>query len=483
MECGSIRRWVKTPESGYKPTSALDVAAVLAARLLPSALTPVIDQARRDARMVLEGLRGVHEPPVTHRGLAPRASRPLKDIDPVAELLPGALAERYGAWKRDLAMLAASLAGRSAPPRVRRGPKPVTSAAAPGLQGRTLRVERVARETADAVTLVLGDPTGAPIHFLPGQFFTVLELVNGQPLRRAYSASCAPGAEGPSRVALTIKRVPGGRVSNHLNDHAAEGLWVEVLGPSGAFTPEPSDGGPRHLVLLAGGSGITPLMSIARMVLATEPATRVSLVYGNRRETDILFRDALAALASEWPGRFVLRHVLASPPVGWKGGAGMLDRCRVEEELSALPIHPEAPATYFICGPEPMMEEARAALLARGVPPERIREERFSQPHLRPARLEVPGAAGPQALTVHLHGAVREVSVPAGTTVLEAGLSAGLPMPYSCAMGGCGACRVTLRAGEVRMEEPNCLTSEERARGQVLACVARPVTPVTVEVP
>lgn len=408
---------------------ALDIAARLAARLLPSSLTPAIDQARRDA-----------------------------------------------------AMLVSSLAGRSPSPLVKRRPRPVAVAAvpAPGLHSRTLRVERVVRETADAVTLVLGDPTGAPITFLPGQFFTVLETVKGQQLRRAYSASCAPGAEGPSRVSLTIKRVPGGRVSNHLNDTATQGLSLEVLGPSGAFTPEPSDGGPRHLVLLAGGSGITPLMSIARTVLATEPATHVSLVYGNRREADIIFRDALASLARERPGRFVLRHVLSEPPLGWEGGAGMMDRHRVEEELSALPIYPEEPATYFVCGPEPMMQEARAALLARGIAPERIREERFSQPHLRP---NVQGMSGPQPVKVHLRGVARELTVPAGATVLEAALSAGLPMPYSCAMGGCGACKVTLRTGEVRMEEPNCLTAEERARGQVLACVSRPVTPVTVEVP
>jgi ferredoxin-NADP reductase len=477
---------VKTRTPRQRPVSALDVAASVAARLLPSALTPGIDQARRDAHMVLDGLRGVRESPVMIRGLGPRAHRPLNEIDPVAELLPRGLAERYGTLKRDVAMLGATLAGRPPPPLVPRPPRssPVPVVApVPGLHSRTLRVERVVRETADAVTLVLGDPTGAPITFLPGQFFTVLVTVNGQSLRRAYSASCAPGGEGPSRVALTVKRVPAGRVSNHLNDHAVQGMRLEVLGPSGAFTPEPSDGAPRHLVLLAGGSGITPLMSIARTVLAKEPATHVSLVYGNRREADILFRDALAVLARERPGRFVLRHVLSEPPLGWEGGVGLLDRCGVEEALSALPIRTGEPATYFLCGPEPMMREARAALLARGVPAEDLREERFTQPHLRPSVRDAPGGSGPWPVGVRLQGTERALTAPAGVTVLEAGLLAGLPMPYSCAMGGCGACKVTLRAGEVRMEEPNCLTAEERARGQVLACVARPVTPVTVEVP
>ncbi len=476
---------MRAHERRHLPVSALDIAASLAARVLPSALTPAIDQARRDARMVLDGLRGVKEPPVTQRGQGPRACRPLEEIRPVEELLPRALAERYAAFKRDAAMLTATLAGRNPPPLVARPARsrPVTvlaPASAPGLQARPLRVARVVRETASAVTLVLEDPTGATLSFLPGQFFTVLVTVDGQPLRRAYSASCAPGGEGPSRVALTIKRVPGGRVSNHLNDHVVEGMPLEVLGPSGAFTPEPSGGAPRHLVLLAGGSGITPLMSIARAVLSAEPATQVSLVYGNRRESDILFRDALATLVREQPERFRLRHVLAEPPMGWEGGVGLLDRHRVAAELAALSV---APATYFICGPEGMMREAREALLARGVPPGRIREERFTQPHLRPAAPAAPVSTGPARVEVHLRGTVRSVAAPAGTTVLEAGLGAGLPMPYSCAMGGCGACKVTLRSGEVRMEEPNCLTAEERAKGQVLACVARPVTAVTVEVP
>lgn len=479
---------VKTPERRPHSASALDVAASVAARLLPSSLTPGIDQARRDARLVLDGLRGVPAPSVREREGGPRAFPPLEEIDPVAELLPRALAERYDGLRRDLAMLGAAFTGRTPPPLVARRPRParlsvVSPAPVPGLPSRTLRVERVVRETAGAVTLVLGDPAGAPITFLPGQFFTVLVTVNGQALRRAYSASCAPGGEGPSRVALTVKRVPGGRVSNHLNDEAAQGMTLEVLGPSGTFTPQPSEGTPRHLVLLAGGSGITPLMSIARTVLATEPATHVSLVYGNRREADIIFRDALATLARERPGRFILRHVLSEPPLGWEGGVGLLDQHRVEDELAALPIRPEEPATYFLCGPEPMMREARAALLARGVPAGHIREERFTQPHLRPSSPGTLEALAPRPLTVHLRGAARELTVPAGSTVLEAALASGVPMPYSCAMGGCGACRVTLRSGEVRMEEPNCLTAEERARGQVLACVARPVTPVTVEVP
>ncbi|HEX8704229.1 MAG TPA: ferredoxin--NADP reductase [Myxococcaceae bacterium] len=356
------------------------------------------------------------------------------------------------------------------------------SAAGTGIRARPLRVVSVVRETPDAVTLVLEDPTGTPVTFLPGQFFTVVVSVEGVSLRRAYSASSAPGAEGAARVSLTIKRVQGGKVSNFLNDQVKPGMGLEVLGPSGNFTPDPSAGGARHLVLLAGGSGITPLISIARTVLATEPATNVSLIYGNRREQDILFREALASLAREYAGRFRVRHVLSEPPEEWRGGVGMLNRYVVEDEISALPGMDAGPATWFICGPEPMMVEARAALRSWGVKPERIREERFSQPHLR-ASSAVPAAQTPQPVEFRIRGTSRNVIVPPGMSMLEAGIAAGLSLRYSCTMGGCGTCRVKLAEGQVAMEEPNCLMPREREQGQVLACVSRPVTPVVVDVP
>lgn len=310
----------------------------------------------------------------------------------------------------------------------------------------------------------------------------MIVTVDGVSLRRAYSASCAPGAEGAARVSLTIKRVEGGKVSNFLNDQVKPGMELELLGPSGSFTPEPTAGGARHLVLLAGGSGITPFISIARTVLATEPATNVSLIYGNRREQDILFREALASLAREYVGRFRLRHVLSEPPEGWRGGVGMLNRYVMEDEISALPGLDAGPATWFICGPDPMMVEARAALRSWGVKPERIREERFTQPHLR-ASHPAPGAQAPQPVEFRIRGTSRNVVVTPGMSLLEAGIAAGLPLRYSCTMGGCGTCRVRLAEGQVAMEEPNCLVPREREQGQVLACVSRPVTPVVVEVP
>jgi ring-1,2-phenylacetyl-CoA epoxidase subunit PaaE len=257
-----------------------------------------------------------------------------------------------------------------------------------------------------------------------------------------------------------------------------EGDLLEVHGPSGSMTVPPGHEA-RQLVLIAGGSGITPLMSIARTVLAREPASHVSLIYGNRDEASIIFRDALAGLEREHAGRLSVHHVLETPPADWRGGTGRLDRAILAAWLDRRPS--ALPETrFFICGPEPMMEEARAELAARGIPQERIREERFTRP--QPTAGSTPGsAAGPQPLHIQRPGSTRDVLVPAGSTLLEAGLAAGVPLPFSCTVGGCGSCRVRLVSGRVELEEPNCLSAEERAAGYVLACVARPTEPCTIE--
>ena len=223
---------------------------------------------------------------------------------------------------------------------------------------------------------------------------------------------------------------------------------------------------------------MTPLMSIARRLLAAEPGTRITLVYGNRAEKDVIFRDAIDELARAHGGRFAVRYVLSEPPLGWKGGVGMLEEHVVRAELDAC--GPLDDAHFLLCGPEPMMRASRAVLRARGVPEDRILEERFTMPHLR-AKSVAALDAGPQLLTIRANGAgAREVYVAPEQTMLEAGLSSGIRMDYSCAMGGCGACKVRLCDGEVEMEEPNCLTTAEREEGYVLACVSRVRKPATI---
>ena len=341
-----------------------------------------------------------------------------------------------------------------------------------GATARELTIAEVRRETADAVTLVLADPAGADVRFRPGQFFTLLVDVDGESLRRAYSA-CSSHLD-PSRVAVTVKRVDGGRVSSHLNDRARAGDRLRVLGPSGDFGLAPDPARARHVVLVGGGSGITPLMAILRGVLAVEPDSRVTLVYGNRCASDVIFASELDALAEAEP-RLAVHHVLEEPDPR-AAATGRLDEATAGAVLDRV-LAADAPAAraFYVCGPDPMMAAVRAALVARGVAPGDVHEERFAS--LRPATPH-----GPQLATIRLGGRDHAVQVAAGASLLDAGLDAGLPMPFSCAMGGCGACAVELRAGAVDLDEPNCLDPDERAHGKILACVARPLGPCTIEV-
>ena len=407
----------------------------------------------------------------------------------VTTILPAFLARslkaRYVSLRRDVAMVGRTLVGQHPSPLVSRATARPTLAhaeaetprlapAVAALSPRRLRVARVTRETEDAVTIHLEDPRGLPFVFVPGQFFTLLLRVDGEDVRRAYSASSAPGA---TSLALTVKRVPGGRVSSYLNDQARDAMVIDVLGPSGSFVVPDRATASRSLVLIAGGSGITPVFSIAHAELA-KGERGVVLVYGNRRERDIIFRRELDELARMHTARFALRHVLSEPSAGWAGGIGQLDSAACARELDALGV--DAGADYFVCGPDAMMSAARHALDARGVARDRIHEERFGSPPPRGSQV----AAASEARVVILRAGVpeRSVVVAPGQTLLEAGLEAGEAMPFSCAMGGCGACKVKLVAGEVSMDEPSCLSDQERAAGYVLACVGRPKGDVTVAI-
>jgi ring-1,2-phenylacetyl-CoA epoxidase subunit PaaE len=386
-----------------------------------------------------------------------------------------AFVARLRSLRRDLAAVAATLSARPPAPAAKTVSPPSSS-----LTPRRLRIARIVRETADAVSLILEDPSGAPVPFAPGQFFTLHVSVGGEVHKRAYSASSS--ALDGSRVAVTVKRVADGRVSRHLVGHAHEGDAIDVLGPSGSFTPAPAQS-PRLLVLIGGGSGITPLSSIARTLLASEPDTRVALVYGNGALEDVIFKEALDALAQEHAGareRFRVRHVLERPPPGWTGGTGLLDGAALARELDGLDDPDVGGAEYFLCGPAPMMAGARACLERRGVASSRIREERFVSAHALPG---APVSAEAHEVTLRMRDGERRIVVAAGRTVLETALDAAIDMPFSCAVGGCGTCRVHLAHGAVAMDEPNCLSADERAAGYVLACVSRPSSPCTLDVP
>jgi ring-1,2-phenylacetyl-CoA epoxidase subunit PaaE len=268
--------------------------------------------------------------------------------------------------------------------------------------------------------------------------------------------------------------------STYINQQIKAGDTLELLGPSGNFcvTPEPTAS--REYVLLAGGSGITPMMSIARTVLAREPESKLALLYGNRTWEDVIFAEAWTELCQQYPNRFNVRHILSSPPINWKGGVGRLDEATTRQEL--MKLAPSNATHFYVCGPEPMMKGVKDALIGLGVSADRIHEERFSSTAQK-TTIDASVSEAPQPMTVQQAGTrIGEVLVPTGKTLLQAGLDARVPMSFSCGMGNCGECRVRLIRGEVRMAEPNCLSADERKQGFTLACVARPVTAITIEI-
>lgn len=357
---------------------------------------------------------------------------------------------------------------------------------------REVRIAEVRRETPSAVTLVLEDlvredlvqaglvreGAGAnpgSFDFRPGQFFTLVADIDGRPVRRAYSASSAPGS---GRLEVTVKHVEGGRFSTHVHRSLRVGDRLAVRGPSGSFhagprspdAPDANDA-PAEIVLVAAGSGVTPMMSMIRARLAVRPGRdRIALLYSSRSAVEIIFADELHRLAKDNPDRLSVTHVLTSRD-------GRLDADGVRRWVTGL--SPARDAHYYTCGPGPLMDAVQLVLTGLGVPDERVHQEHYTSG----ADTRAVAATVPQEMTVEEDGRpVGTVVVEPGQTLLDVGLAAGLPMPYSCTVGNCGDCMVRLRGGEVTQNEPNCLTPQQKADGYVLTCVGCPLSKVTLDI-
>lgn len=450
----------------------------------PRALHPAIDQLRLDVGSLARGLGGPRDAPFaspTEPGSCPPA---LADVDVLAGVLPHALFRRVDTARRDVRTLWRELRGKRAPFVVPQPPRARTAAPRaepPRSARRSLRIVEIVRETERAVSVRLADPAGA-LSFTAGQFLTLLITREGHEERRSYSLSSSP-LDGPTAT-ITIQRIDGGRLSPFLLATLRVGDVLDVVGPQGLFVA-PAAEAPRHLVFFAGGSGITPVASIAETALRSEPGARVTMVHGSRDPGDVLFRARLDALVASHPGRARLVRLVERGDLPRDGSSrlGRPDAATVGALASELGLCERLPGEdapqFFLCGPAPMMDAVRTTLRARGVPAARIHEERFRSPGAAPLDASLPTTA--QFVTVRRDGVARTVSVEPGRTILEAATAARVPLRSSCAMGGCGACKCRVVAGEVAMEEPNCLTDDERARGLVLTCVGRPRGAVTLE--
>jgi 3-ketosteroid 9alpha-monooxygenase subunit B len=324
-----------------------------------------------------------------------------------------------------------------------------------------LEVAEVIAETHDSRSVVLRIPAGQEERFRykAGQFLSFRVMVGGKRLTRCYSMSSSPDCDTLPKV--TIKRVDGGRVSNWFNDQVRAGDLLEVLPPAGHFHLR---AGEHDLVLFGGGSGITPVFSILKSALKTSQR-RIKLVYANRDESSVIFRDELKALAKAHVDQLEVVHVLDSVQ-------GFL----TDGEVRQL-VRGHAGAEFYICGPGPFMDTVERALLAAGESLDRIHVERFVSPPDPDAVVEdasAPASTVLEQLLVELDGQLSEVSSQPGETLLQSMRNAGLDAPYSCEEGFCGACMCKVEEGEVVLSRNDILSPAELAEGWTLACQGRP---------
>jgi ring-1,2-phenylacetyl-CoA epoxidase subunit PaaE len=341
----------------------------------------------------------------------------------------------------------------------------------------SLTVAEVIEETADARSIRFDVPQALAetFAFKPGQHLTLRAEIGGEEVRRNYSLCVAPQ---DGEVKVTVKRIAGGVFSNWANDTLKPGDRIDVMPPHGSFTWDFDPRAANHYVGFAGGSGITPVMSLLKTALATEPDSRFTLFYGNRDSRSVIFLEELARLKNRHMGRLQVHHFLSDELEDVELFNGMLDRAKCDEILTCL-IDPAEVAAFFICGPGPMMDAAETALCDGAVPRAKIHLERFTAdrpPEALQAQLRAMSAgAGGVQMMVNLDGRRRRVpfDVEAGN-ILDSVRAAGLPAPFACKAGVCATCRARVTSGAVEMAARYGLSDEEIAAGYVLTCQSVP---------
>lgn len=340
-----------------------------------------------------------------------------------------------------------------------------------------LRVASVERLCDDAVAVTFDVPghLAGRYAFRPGQSLTLRRMVGGRDERRSYSICARAGA----RLRIGVREIPGGLFSTWLVRELTPGDEVEVLPPTGGFTPDL--GIPGHHVLIAAGSGITPVLSIAASVL-DDPTGVVTLLYGNRTAASVMFADELADLKDRHPARFDLHHVLSREAREAELFTGRLDERRLRRLLPALTPVAEVDH-WWLCGPYGMVTDARRVLAELGVPGERVHHELFyvDEPPPAPVRRDDQAEPGSE-VTVLLDGRSTTATVPAGVSVLEGAQRVRPDLPFACKGGVCGTCRARVVDGTVDMRRNFALEPAETAAGFVLTCQSYPASEtVTVD--
>ena len=341
-----------------------------------------------------------------------------------------------------------------------------------------LAIARIFQETDDVRTFRFVSPDGGPLPFThtAGQYLNLALTIDGRRVNRSYTI-----ASSPTRGAyceISVKRAPDGYGSRHLHDTWREGQRVKVSAPAGRFVFEGHEA--DRVVLIAGGIGITPMMSVVRSLTDRGWRGDVFLLYGVRRVADLAFRDELAYLQSRFPNLHVQMIVSRDPGTPWDGARGHLTKDVIANFVPDLRRGP-----ILLCGPDAMMTTVRAALVDLAVPDVEILQEEFvsPKPSAAPALEETDVAAveAGAAPAILFKRSGRQVEPDPEQSVLEAAEGAGIDLPFECRSGICGQCKTPLVTGRVSMDVADALTAADRARGLILACQAHPLEPIVVD--
>ena len=344
-----------------------------------------------------------------------------------------------------------------------------------------MKVKEVRQETADCVSVALEvpEPLRELFRFAPGQYLTFRKHMNDAELRRSYSICCSPG-EGELRVA--IKKVEQGKFSGFANTELKPGDVLDVMPPMGKFSPRGSGKKKSHYLAIAAGSGITPVMSIMKAILDTEPDSAFTLIYGNRNRNTIIFREQIEGLKNKYMQRLSVYHVLSREIMDAPLFNGRIDAEKVGAFAATL-IDIGKVDEAFVCGPEDMLISVKQKLIALGMPSEQVHIELFTSPdqpkatHEKWVREHGRDTGQVSRVSVRLDGVTFDMELPYnGDSILDAALKHGADLPYACKGGVCSTCRARVAEGEVEMEVNYALEKDDLRNGFVLTCQSHPKT-------
>lgn len=349
-----------------------------------------------------------------------------------------------------------------------------------------LRIHKIQLETADTISVFFEVPEEhkSAFSFIPGQYLTLKDDVNGTEVRRAYSISTAPH---DTFIGVTIKRLAGGKLSTFIHSNWKTGDAVDVAAPEGNFMLQADHDKKRKHCFIAAGSGITPIVSMIKTLMEEEPMSQAFLLYGSRNENNIIFKETLDSIETKYAGQVKVVHTLSAPirhkegglkgifkkaTISWKGETGRISKEKIENFIHEYIFPDNAATEYYLCGPGDLISAAEKILENKGVDKKRIHKEFFSTPVDKSSSV----SGHESIIKVHLNGEVIEMSVNGKKPILDELIALKKNPPYSCTSGACSSCMAKTISGEVKMEACYALDEEDVKKGYILTCQAKPVS-------